>query len=196
MAAQPKHRQAIIQAAATLFRRRGYAATGLNDIVARSRAPKGSLYHYFPQGKAQIGEAAVRYAGGLVERTLEQIAAEAPDAASLVRDYVQRLASWMEQSSWRDGCPISTVLLETAGEDESLRQAGLDAFGAWESVIAGRLRADGVAATDADRLGGAAISLLQGSLIRARLQRSPDPILQAGDLLVSLFDGAAGRPRA
>lgn len=194
MAAHPKHRQAIVQAAAALFRRRGYAATGLNDIVARSRAPKGSLYHYFPQGKAQIGEAAVRYAGALVQRTLEQIAAETPDASSLVREYVRRLAGWMDQSGWRDGCPISTVLLETAAEDEALRLAGLEAFGAWEAVIADKLRADGVGAAEADRLAGAAIGLLQGSLIRARLLRAPDPILEAGDLLAGLFRAAVTPP--
>lgn len=190
MAAQPRHRQAIVQAAAALFRRRGYAATGLNDIVERSRAPKGSLYHYFPRGKAQIGEAAVRYAGALVQRTLEQIAAESPDAPALVREYVRRLAGWMEQSGWRDGCPITTVLLETAAEDETLRQAGLEAFAAWEAVIAGKLRADGHPDAEADRLAGMAIGLLQGSLIRARLQRAPEPILDAGDLLAGLFQRA------
>ncbi len=194
MAAQPKHRQAIVQAAAALFRRRGYAATGLNDIVARSRAPKGSLYHYFPQGKAQIGEAAIRFAGDLVRRTLEQIAAETPDTPALVREYVRRLAGWMEQSGWRDGCPITTVLLETAAEDEALRQGGLEAFAAWEAVIAGKLRADGVAPPEADRLAGVAIGLLQGSLIRARLHRAPSPILEAGDQLAALFGKTDASP--
>lgn len=191
MAAQPKHRQAIVQAAAALFRRRGYAATGLNDIVERSRAPKGSLYHYFPRGKAQIGEAAVQSAGGLVTRTLDQIAAESADAPTLVRAYVRRLAGWMEQSGWRDGCPITTVLLETAAEDEAIRAAGLEAFDAWEAVIAEKLRADGLSAAAASHLAGVAIALLQGSLIRARLRRAPEPVLEAGDVLAGLFHKAA-----
>ena len=36
MAAKAKHREAIVQAAATLFRRQGYAATGTNEIVGAS----------------------------------------------------------------------------------------------------------------------------------------------------------------
>jgi len=187
MPAQPKHRQAIIQAAAVLFRRRGYAATGLNDIVERSRAPKGSLYHYFPRGKAQIGEAAVRSAGALVRRTLEQLAAETPDAAALVQAYAGRVAGWMEQSDWRDGCPITTVILETAAQDETIRAAGLEAFAAWEAVISDRLLAEGLSGPEADRLAGVAIAMLEGSLIRARLLRSPTPILEAGDIIAVLF---------
>ena len=58
MGAPSRHRSNILNAAVTLFRRRGYAATGLADILQLSGAPKGSLYHYFPQGKEQLGEEA------------------------------------------------------------------------------------------------------------------------------------------
>ena len=64
MPAVPKHRKPIVDAAVTLFRRQGYAGTGLNDIVDTSGAPKGSLYHYFPDGKASIAVAAVEEAVG------------------------------------------------------------------------------------------------------------------------------------
>lgn len=187
MSAQPKHRNAIVQAAATLFRRGGYAGTGLNDIVARSKAPKGSLYHYFPRGKAQIGEAAVVSAGGLVRKTLERIAAEQPDASGLVEEYCRWLGIWMAQSRWRDGCPITTVLLETASEDDPIRTAGRAAFADWASVIADKLEADGVAADRAAELAGFSVSALEGSLIQARVEQSPAPIQAVARLLGLLF---------
>jgi len=46
------NRSNYLNAAVTLFRRKGYAATGLNDILQQSHAPKGSLYHYFPRVKS------------------------------------------------------------------------------------------------------------------------------------------------
>src|SRR4051812_25766766 len=76
MSRPPRHRGAIVRAAATLFRRNGYAATGINEIAEVSGAPKGSLYHYFPNGKEQIAEAAVRFAGAGVVATLEKLAQE------------------------------------------------------------------------------------------------------------------------
>ncbi len=191
MPAQPRHRAAIVQSAAALFRRQGYAATGLADIVERSGAPKGSLYHYFPGGKAEIGAAATASAGELVRRTLAVIADEAPDASALVAEYVRWLVVWMEQSGWRDGCPITTVLLETAAFDEGIRSAGRAAFAGWIEVIANKLEADGVAPGEAAALAGFSISALEGSLVRARVEQSPAPILSAGQWLALLFRQAA-----
>lgn len=193
MPAQSRHRQAIVQAAQALFRRRGYAATGLNDIVERSRAPKGSLYHYFPRGKVEIGEAAVRGAGELVRRTLEQIAAETPTAAALQREYARRLAGWMAQSGWRDGCPITTILLETAADHAALRQAGAESFAGWAAVTARKLEADGVDPAQAAALASFAVSALEGSLIQARVQQSGAPLLQAGEMVARLCEQAASR---
>lgn len=48
-------KQQILEAAARLFERQGYHATGLNEIIRESSAPKGSLYYYFLDGKEQIG---------------------------------------------------------------------------------------------------------------------------------------------
>ena len=47
MAPGQKHREGLIAAAMTLFRRQGYAATGLAEILTESGAPKGSLYRLF-----------------------------------------------------------------------------------------------------------------------------------------------------
>ena len=37
----------------------GLSRTGLNELLERSEAPRGSLYHYFPGGKEQIGAEAI-----------------------------------------------------------------------------------------------------------------------------------------
>lgn len=73
MAAQLRHREEIVRTAALLFRRQGYAATGTNQIVAVSGAPKGSLYHYFSQDKEQIAQTAVEHAVEIVRTTLARL---------------------------------------------------------------------------------------------------------------------------
>ena len=146
MPAVPKHRRPIIDAAVTLFRRQGYAGTGLNDIVDLSGAPKGSLYHYFPAGKASIAVASVEEAGQRVATTLGELAVTARSTGDLLKAHARLLASWMRKSGYRDGCPITTVLLELAPEDRAVAEAGRRAYAARLAVITAQLIADGVPA--------------------------------------------------
>src|SRR5690606_14367661 len=165
----PRHRDAIVQAAALLFRRHGYAATGMARIVAESGAPKGSVYHYFPGGKPEIGAAAVSFAGELVRRSLQALAERGDPPGDLLRAYAGQLAGWMARSGYRDGCPIATVLLEAAADDPGIRAAGARAGAGWTAILAERLRAHGVAPRRARRLALTAIAALEGSLIQARV---------------------------
>jgi TetR/AcrR family transcriptional repressor of lmrAB and yxaGH operons len=183
MSAPPKHRGAIIRAAATLFRRNGFSGTGLNEIVAVSGAPKGSLYHYFPNGKDQIAEAAVRFAGALVTATFEKLYQANPSASALVRSYGKLLAGWMTQSEFRDGCPIATTLLEAAPSSAAVTAAGCEIFEGWSGVIRRALARDGFGKTEARKLSALTIAGFEGALILARVQRSDRAILDVADAL-------------
>ena len=193
MPATPKHRQPVIDAAVTLFRRQGYSATGLNDIVEASGAPKGSLYYYFPEGKPSIAVAAVAEAGRRVARTVAKLADEAPSTGALIRAHARLLAGWMQKSGFRDGCPITTVLLELAPRDRAVAQAGRDAYAARLGILTERLIADGFPRERARRLAGLCVSAIQGALIQARVERSSAPIETAADELARMLEALAGR---
>jgi len=190
MPAPPKHRQAIVDAAVTLFRQRGYSATGLADIVELSGAPKGSLYHYFPQGKAQIAEAAVREAGRRVVATVDELAAQSRSAGELVKAHARLLAGWMAQSGYRDGSPMATVLLEAAPWDPAITAAGREAQAEWRRTLTAKLVEDGFPRPRAERLAVLAIAVLDGALIQARVSQSGEPIEAAAAELDALISAA------
>ena len=50
----------MLEAATQLFRVQGLHATGLAEVLEKSGAPRGSLYHYFPGGKEQLAVEALR----------------------------------------------------------------------------------------------------------------------------------------
>jgi AcrR family transcriptional regulator len=187
MPAAPRHRGAIVRAAVTLFRRNGYAATGINEIAEVSGAPKGSLYHYFPDGKEQIAEAAVRFAGAGVVATLEQLEQEHTTASSMIRAYCRLLAGWMAKSGFRDGCPIATTLLEAAPQSADMAAAGREAFAGWCAVIARALVRDGFGKAEARRLATLAISSIEGALILTRVEGSAVPIEDVAKSLAVAF---------
>lgn len=176
MPAVPKHRQPIINAAVTLFRRQGFARTGLNDVVDASGAPKGSLYHYFPDGKSSIAVAAVEEAGRRVAATVAKLAEECGSTGELLRAHARLLAGWMQSSGFRNGCPITTVLLELAPRERAISEAGRKAYAARLSILREKLMSDGFARPRAEALAVLCTSALQGSLIQARVERSGRPI--------------------
>ena len=188
MPAAPKHRDAIVDAAIRLFRQNGYAATGLNEIVNASGAPKGSLYHYFPKGKASIAEAAISEAGRRVVATIDEIAARTCSTSALLREHAILLARWMEESDFRDGCPITTALLELAPNDRDVTAAGKMAYDTRLERLSSMLVNDGREEQSARRLACLCISVIQGSLIQARVERSGHPIMIAADELARLLE--------
>ncbi|HEX2561419.1 TetR/AcrR family transcriptional regulator [Phenylobacterium sp.] len=185
-----KHRQSIVDAAVTLFRQRGYAATGTADIVALSGAPKGSLYHYFPGGKAAIGQAAVEEAGRRILETLEDLSRQSNTCGDLVKAHARLLAGWMAKSGYRDGAPMTTVLLENAPHDPAITASGRDALRAWRGLLSTRLVAEGVATERAERLASLTVAALDGALVQARVEQSEQPLHWAAEELAALYEAA------
>ncbi len=191
MAAAQKHRQAIIDAAVDLFRRQGYSGTGLNDVVRASGAPKGSLYHYFPHGKASIAEAAVLEAGTRVADTVRELSGKAASTGDLVKSHAQLLAGWMTKSEWKDGSPVTTVILEMAPENDAVTEAGRQVFAAWRQVIQNHLVTDGFDDLRAERLAFLCTAVIEGALVQSRVEKSGQPLLTASEELAQLLAAAA-----
>src|SRR5689334_12067530 len=105
-------RERIVQASAELFRRQGYAATGVKQIVSAAQAPFGSLYHFFPGGKEQLGAEAIRTSGALYELLIPAVFGPAPDVVSGVSDFFAGAAAHLVDTGYEDACPIATVALE------------------------------------------------------------------------------------
>jgi TetR/AcrR family transcriptional repressor of lmrAB and yxaGH operons len=187
MSAKSRHRLNIVRAAAKLFRKQGYSRTGLNDILAESKAPKGSLYHYFPKGKEQLGEESLRFSAQLAVDTLNALRIEHKTAPSLLLAFAERLGKWMSASAYQDGCPMATTILETVPRSPALTAAALEGFNAWHSVFEQSLLGDGAAPENARRLANLTIAVLEGSLIQARVKLSSAPIIESAQEVAGLM---------
>lgn len=192
MAPRQKHRQPVIETAVRLFRQQGYSATGLNDLVFEAGAPKGSIYHYFPEGKASIAVAAIEEAGRRVAETVAEIAARTGSTRELLIEHARLLGGWMAKSGFRDGCPITTVILELAPQERLIAGAGRKAYAARQSVLERKLMEDGFSHPKAAELAILCMSALQGSLIQARVETSRRPIDATAKQLGDLIEAARG----
>ena len=173
-----QHKENLVRTAMRLFRRQGYAAKGLQQILTESGAPKGSLYHYFPGGKEELGEAAVVLAGSLIEEMLSELAERHPDdPAAFVAGYCKVMAGWMKESGFQSGCPIATTLLETVPQSPGLTAAACNVLNSWIETIGGVFAAEGLSRAEAKARAQLLVSAMEGALIQARVRGSARPIL-------------------
>jgi len=183
-------------AAAQLFCRRGYHGTALQDILAASGAPRGSLYFHFPRGKEEIAEGAVALGDKAVRAFIAQIAAASRSAETFAINLAKGMAARLEASDFREGCPLATTALEIATDSKSVGKAARDAFTAWEREIAQALMRFGIGEKQAAPAATAILSQLEGALLLARTYRSLEPMRRAEDamrLLVRSDDPDRGR---
>lgn len=170
----------IMDSSAELFRRQGYAGTGIKQILAAANAPFGSLYHFFPGGKEQLGAETIRSSGALYMQLFSTIAAQAPDVPTAVGDFFSGAAETLVATGYADACPIATVALEVASTNEQLRQASAEVFDGWISGATRYFAAAGIPSQRARELAISMLCLLEGAFIFCRAMRSTEPLQVAG----------------
>ncbi|GAA1412106.1 TetR/AcrR family transcriptional regulator [Kitasatospora putterlickiae] len=186
-------RARLIAGTRSLIEAHGYFGTGLNQVVAESGAPRGSLYFHFPEGKDQLVAAALAQAGQEVEDLLAATVREGADTATALTALTQAFADRLTRSGFTKGCPIATVALEVAGGNEGLRQVCAEVYAGWQRVLAQRLTAEGFEAAEADVAAGQALALLEGAVLLAQVRRSVEPLLDASHAVRHLITAHANR---
>ena len=180
----------IVTTSAELFRRQGYTGTGLKQIVAEARAPFGSIYHFFPGGKEQLGAETIRWSGALYGQLLPAVFDPAPDPVTAVRDFFAGAAAHLEESDYADACPIATVALEVSSSSEPLREACADVFEGWIVSATDRLAGEGIGEGRARELAIGMIAALEGAFVLARALRSTEPLFVAGAMAADAVERA------
>lgn len=178
MASTTKDR--IIDTTAELFRRQGYVGTGMKQIAADASAPFGSVYHFFPGGKEELGAEVIRTSGHLYMQLFATIAAQAPDVLSAIRAFFAGAAETLCETGYADACPIATVALEVASTNETLRMATADVFQQWVDGATSYFVFAGIPRPRAHELAFSMLSLLEGAFIFSRAMRTTEPMTIAG----------------
>ena len=183
-------RERMLEATIDLMRGYGLSGAGINDIVRESGAPKGSVYHFFPDGKLQIaGEALAIYAQR-VHRFIDDALAGPAAPADKVEALFAAFARRVEQGHYRRSCAVGTVGLDLGDEVDVLPRVLVAAFDDWRAVIASHLDLGDARRTRS--FAGLVLTSIEGAYIRSRVERSSRSFKEAGRWLAELAAGDAG----
>lgn len=174
-------RAKLIRAAAALFREHGYNGTGVAEVLNRAGVTKGSLYHHFPGGKADLAVASAHWAGAWLTKQVNESFARTDTMATGIEALCDAIAELFDRTTWT-ACPINSTLLDGA-TNEPFQAAAGEIFENWRAVFgkhAMRYGADHhTAQVQADKL----LFMLEGAWIVARAQGRSDPLRKIPSLL-------------
>ena len=191
--ALPDTRTRLLRAGEQLFRTQGYAGSGLKELAQTAQAPWGSLYHFFPGGKAQLGVEVLRYAAEKYRLGMLALIDRYPDPADAVERMFLGEATLLETSGYRDGCPIASVTLDVASVSDELRAACAEAFDLWLSTIEQAFLAAGAPAAEAADLAAVVLAALEGAIVLSRAAMNPEPLRRSARVLGPLVADHARR---
>jgi AcrR family transcriptional regulator len=190
----PSPRERMVRSAMDLFCRQGVSGTGLREVVQHAGAPRGSLQHYFPQGKEQLVREALALAGRTAARTVSRLQDDRRDGAAPVRPsdvfaaMVQAWRRWLIATDYALGCPVVATVADATTGSPALREAAADTFGVWQDAVEQALARAGVPAERTASLAALLISALEGAIVMSRARRDLQPLDTALAELSPLLD--------
>ncbi len=165
-------RDRLVTTAATLFRRKGYHATGLAEILADAGVPKGSLYHHFPDGKAGLALAAADWTAGFLTRIIDDAFLPAPNYGEGMTHYCMKLAKLFQLSEAANTCPISALLFD-GPESDAFRSHANAVFQRLIDAVAGHAQRLGLPEAQAKAEAETLLISVEGAWTLARARRDP-----------------------
>ncbi|WP_158965381.1 TetR/AcrR family transcriptional regulator [Chachezhania sediminis] len=129
-----ENRNALIRAAALLFRQRGYHGVALAEILKAADLPKGSLYYHFPGGKRDLATQATLAAGRTVEKIVNRAFGDADSFGAGAAAFCDEIADFLQPGKMIEACPVASVLQASTSEPE-LREAARQVLKSWGECL-------------------------------------------------------------
>jgi AcrR family transcriptional regulator len=171
----------MIASAVKLLAMHGFQATSFSSVLRDSGAPRGSVYHHFPDGKDQLIAAAIDLAGDRALAFTDSFAGLS--APEIVDAFAGLWRAVLLRSDFRAGCAVLAVTVSADAPELVERAAAI--FRSWRERLAAALEAAGIEAGSARALAVTIIAACEGATVLCRAEHSLEPL-----------DAVAGQLRA
>ncbi|WP_213813748.1 TetR/AcrR family transcriptional regulator [Glaciihabitans sp. dw_435] len=176
-------RTRMVDGAAILLAKNGLQNTSFSEVLDYTGAPRGSVYHHFPQGKDQLIGEAIDATGARVIAALT--AKDGEGAREITVFFLDLWRSVLTRSNLRAGCAVLAVTVATDSPDLMSHTATV--FRTWRRSLAGLLERGGLAAAEASGYSALLIASSEGAVVLSRAEQSLEPFdLVSGQLLDQL----------
>lgn len=165
-------RTRLIKSAAYLFQESGYFAVGMAKILAHAEAPKGSLYHHFPNGKEELAIAAVDWLNDETLSVLHSAQVCTTDPRAVLPKIIASIGAWLETNDWKQGSLIAMLAHETPTSAPAIFAAVSKSYDCILKELAAIVKLTGRDAAEAARIAELTLLLIEGATIVSRVTKN------------------------
>jgi TetR/AcrR family transcriptional regulator, lmrAB and yxaGH operons repressor len=186
-------RKKMIEAASRLFQIQGFHATGLNEILKESQAPKGSLYYYFPSGKEELALSAIELASNIIQSKIKSSLSIYADPILAIQNVIKDMEAAIEEYGKLQNVSLSLLALETYLSSETLREACKESFVNLENIYAEKLMESGISSQAAQNLGMVIQAMIEGAITISITKKDTTTLSAVADqikVLISQYNSA------
>lgn len=182
----------ILKETAELFRKQGYYGTSLSQIMKNTQTQKGTIYHYFPNGKEQLALEAIEQTGKMREEFIQDHFSKEDDAALAIYNHINELGNHsIELLDYYHSNHMNISLVSLSSEvwssNDTLRKACLDVYLKWQELYYDKLIACGFDEETAKSLSITIQSSIEGAFILSITTKDFQPMKVVADSLYKLI---------
>jgi TetR/AcrR family transcriptional regulator, transcriptional repressor for nem operon len=184
-------KQFIIERTAPIFNAKGYVGTSMNDITEATGLTKGSIYGNF-KNKDEVALEAFDYNYSLIASYLRKHIEVHKNMIDKLLVYPETYRIIFELPILKAGCPILNTATEADDTHPLLRNKAIKALSFWKksiekSIILGIERNEIIATTNANDFAFILISLIEGSVMQAKVTGNSEVLNVAMDYLEKMI---------
>lgn len=200
-ASQPRSertRQLIIETAAPIFNKKGYAGTSMADLTSATGLTKGSIYGNF-KDKNDVAVNAFKHNIDLIFDFFSKELKAAGSTLDKLLAYPRGFRKIYPMILAYGGCPILNTGVEADDTHAVLRKMAVDVLARWKKSIV-VLIAKGIeeghidASTDAQSTAEILISLMEGGSVLAKVTGEASYMLNAIDTTETMIESLRRTP--
>lgn len=191
MTAESEAYQRVLATARELFYRKGYRATGINEIIRRSGVAKATFYAHFPS-KEDLALAYVKSMNRMDLDALEASLAKHPGPYEKLVGLMEFLIPWARANDYR-GCAHLNLSVEITECAHPVREETRDHYTSIRALV-GRLtnelkveRGAAWKGRDAEKVADDYVLIFAGALALGQVYHDPKPFRQSVDAVKRLL---------
>lgn len=180
-------RNKIINSAKKLIEEQGARAATIDAVIHDSKAPRGSIYYYFKNGRSQIIEEAVKLADQEMTTMIKNAYTDKKGAITGTKKFFAAWSNYLLKNDLKGGCAVTALIVEGQSIDDHLQQIAKQTFKNWQDLITNQLISTGIQKAQAVSLASLILASGEGAVLLVRSQQTVAPMQNVANEICQLL---------